>query len=92
MRRSPRRSTRSIPPAASPHVALTRRELEVQHLLAAGLTNTVIAESLFIDLRTIENHVVHIFAKLGVTTHDAAVDAAIAARLIPSPAAPVRSG
>lgn len=51
---------------------LTPRELEVLRLVAAGATNRAIGEALFISERTVERHVSHILAKLGVPTRAAA--------------------
>ena len=62
---------------------MTPRETEILRLLAAGMTDPAIAEALFISVRTVENHVAHILAKLGVRTRDAAVVAALAAGLVP---------
>jgi predicted ATPase/DNA-binding NarL/FixJ family response regulator len=45
---------------------LTRREREVAALIARGLTNRQIAETLFIAERTADTHVEHILAKLGL--------------------------
>jgi ATP/maltotriose-dependent transcriptional regulator MalT len=47
---------------------LTRREREVVGLVAAGRSNRVIAETLFIGERTVETHISHILAKLGFTS------------------------
>jgi DNA-binding CsgD family transcriptional regulator len=44
---------------------LSRRELEVAALVARGLTNKQIGETLFVSERTAENHVQHILVKLG---------------------------
>jgi DNA-binding CsgD family transcriptional regulator len=44
---------------------LTRRELEVLRLLAAGRTNTEIAEQLVLSVRTIESHRASLRRKLG---------------------------
>ena len=59
------------------HVAgLTARQAEVLELLAQGLTNTEIANDLFVSHRTIETHVSAVLMKLDVATRDAAVEAA----------------
>ena len=44
---------------------LSPRELEVARLVARGLTNKQIGETLFVSERTAENHVQHILLKLG---------------------------
>ena len=69
----------------SPGVVLTAREVEILRLLVAGQTNSAIAEALFLSVRTVENHVARISAKLGVRTRTAAATAAIAAGLVPPP-------
>jgi DNA-binding NarL/FixJ family response regulator len=48
--------------------ALSKREVEVLRLLAAGKTNRQTAEALFISERTVARHVSNIFDKLGVST------------------------
>ena len=53
--------------AAGRH-GLTQRELEVVSLVRDGCTNQQIAESLFVSIRTVETHLSHVFAKLGVTS------------------------
>jgi predicted ATPase/DNA-binding CsgD family transcriptional regulator len=45
---------------------LSSRELEVADLVAGGLTNREIAQRLIISTRTVESHVEHIKAKLGL--------------------------
>jgi DNA-binding NarL/FixJ family response regulator len=57
---------------AAPPDGLTRRELEVLVLLAAGKTNRGIAQDLFVSEKTVATHVGHIFTKLGVTSRSAA--------------------
>ncbi|MCW2892268.1 MAG: putative LuxR family transcriptional regulator, partial [Actinomycetia bacterium] len=44
---------------------LTRREIQVAHLLAEGLTNREIAQRLVISQRTAEGHVEHVLEKMG---------------------------
>lgn len=43
---------------------LTRREIEVFRLVARGLSNQVIADELFLSVRTVERHVGNIYQKL----------------------------
>jgi DNA-binding NarL/FixJ family response regulator len=45
---------------------LTPREVEVLALIATGMTNTEIAESLFISPHTVKNHVTNIYRKIDV--------------------------
>jgi DNA-binding CsgD family transcriptional regulator len=66
-------------PTAPSGGPFTARELEILHLLVTGLPDRAIAEALFLSVRTVENHVNHIFAKLHVRTRTAAASAAIAA-------------
>jgi DNA-binding NarL/FixJ family response regulator len=47
---------------------LTRREHEIAGLVARGLTNRQIGAALHISERTVESHVQHILAKLGLRT------------------------
>jgi LuxR family transcriptional regulator, maltose regulon positive regulatory protein len=47
--------------------ALSNRELEVLHLLAAGKQNQDIADELHMALNTVKKHATHIFEKLGAT-------------------------
>jgi LuxR family maltose regulon positive regulatory protein len=48
-------------------VALSERELEVLHLLAAGKQNQEIAQELYVTRDTVKKHVTHILDKLGAT-------------------------
>jgi DNA-binding NarL/FixJ family response regulator len=57
-------------PEAEP---LSRRELEVLGLVAAGSTNREAAARLFISEATVKSHLLHIYAKLGVGDRAAAV-------------------
>ncbi len=52
---------------------LSQRELEVLELVAAGTTNREAAARLFISEATVKTHLLHIYAKLGVTDRAAAV-------------------
>ena len=52
---------------------LTQREREVLDLLAQGLTNSAIADRLYVSEKTVRNHVSNIFTKLGVNDRGAAV-------------------
>jgi two-component system, NarL family, response regulator LiaR len=51
----------TLPPTADP---LTEREVEVLRLVAQGLTNDEIAQSLYLSERTVRTHVSHILDKL----------------------------
>jgi NarL family two-component system response regulator LiaR len=57
---------RGEPVGAGPSEPLSERESEVLRLLARGLTNKDIAQTLFLSVRTVEAHLRSIFAKLGV--------------------------
>jgi DNA-binding NarL/FixJ family response regulator len=48
--------------------SLTRRERDVVRLLARGLGDRDMAQHLFISVRTVQTHLSHIYAKLGVHT------------------------
>jgi len=65
-----------VPSSAGVSVGLTQRELDVLRLLIQRRTDKEIAESLFLGHRTIQSHVTHILAKLGVTNRrEAAMEA-----------------
>ena len=51
-----------------PSEQLTRREHELATLIAAGLSNTEIAEKLVLSKRTVEKHIANILAKLQLTS------------------------
>jgi DNA-binding NarL/FixJ family response regulator len=69
---------------------LSQRELEVLELVAAGNTNREAAARLFISEATVKTHLLHIYAKLGVTDRAAAVAAAFHLGLL-TPSKPDRS-
>jgi DNA-binding NarL/FixJ family response regulator len=52
---------------------LSHREVEVLELIAAGSTNREAAAKLFISEATVKTHLLHIYAKLGVSDRAAAV-------------------
>ncbi|MBO0819430.1 MAG: response regulator transcription factor [Nocardiopsaceae bacterium] len=52
---------------------LSQREREVLELVAAGTTNREAASRLFISEATVKTHLLHIYAKLGVSDRAAAV-------------------
>jgi DNA-binding CsgD family transcriptional regulator len=54
-----------LPAVTAAESPLSPRELEVARLVARGLTNKQIGETLFVSERTAENHVQHILVKLG---------------------------
>jgi DNA-binding CsgD family transcriptional regulator len=48
-------------------VELTRREREIASLAATGVSSAAIAERLVLSVRTVDNHLNHVYRKLGVT-------------------------
>ena len=60
------------PPSFSLANSLTAREVEVLRLVAQGLTDAQIAESLVISPRTVNAHLRSIYAKLNVSSRNAA--------------------
>jgi DNA-binding CsgD family transcriptional regulator len=51
---------------------LTARELQVLRLIADGSTTRAMSERLFISAKTADNHIQHIYTKIGVTNRAAA--------------------
>jgi DNA-binding NarL/FixJ family response regulator len=47
---------------------LTPRELAVAELAKSGMTNREIAAELLLSVKTVENHLSHVFAERGVTS------------------------
>jgi DNA-binding NarL/FixJ family response regulator len=66
-----------LPPSLPPKVALTAREAEILELLALGLSNTEIAQRLFLSEGTVRNYLSALFAKLGVSDRTQAVVTAL---------------
>ncbi len=69
---------------------LSQREFEVLELIAAGTTNREAAVRLFISEATVKTHLLHIYAKLGVSDRAAAVAEAFNRGLL-TPAKPEQS-
>ncbi len=63
-----RRRSRPAPKAIMGWDSLTSSELAVVRLAAEGLTNRQAGERLFVSRRTVETHLSHAFAKLGVSS------------------------
>jgi DNA-binding NarL/FixJ family response regulator len=61
---------------------LSKRELEVLALIAKGATNREAAAKLFISEATVKTHLLHLYAKLGVSDRAAAVATAFARGLL----------
>lgn len=60
--------------------SLTPTELEVVHLVAAGLTNPQIGARLFMSRSTVKTHLAHVFAKLNTANRTELATMAIAHR------------
>jgi DNA-binding CsgD family transcriptional regulator len=48
--------------------ALTASELRVVRLAAGGMTNSVIAQTLFVSTKTVEKHLGNAYGKLGISS------------------------
>ena len=80
-----RLATPAPPPPAPPdgsNGALTRREIEILHLIASGLNTKDTAERLHVSPATVRNHVQNILGKLGAHSRLEAVAYANRHRLI----------
>jgi DNA-binding NarL/FixJ family response regulator len=64
---------RVAPPASQELEQLTDREAEVLRFMAKGLSNTEIAETLYLSPTTIKSHVAGVLAKLGLRDRTQAV-------------------
>jgi DNA-binding CsgD family transcriptional regulator len=54
--------------------SLTPRQRQVCELAASGTANRVIAQQLFLSVKTVETHLATVYEKLGVETREALVD------------------
>jgi pimeloyl-ACP methyl ester carboxylesterase/DNA-binding CsgD family transcriptional regulator len=73
------------PPQAAPTadpLGLSRREIEVLRLVAAGKSNREIGETLTISTNTVDRHVSHILAKIGAANRAEAAAYAAKQRLL----------
>jgi DNA-binding NarL/FixJ family response regulator len=59
---------------------LSRREREIAGLLVRGMTNPEVAAALFIEEKTVKNHINRLFAKLSVSSRPAAIAALLGIR------------
>jgi DNA-binding NarL/FixJ family response regulator len=57
-------NSRAAPDDASPFPGLSARELEVLGLVAAGLNNQAIAQRLYLNPKTVRNHVSNVLTKI----------------------------
>lgn len=62
-----------VDPEAVRRYRLSRRELEIAEQIVLGHTNSEIAQHLFIEEKTVKNHINRLFAKVGATNRSAAV-------------------
>jgi DNA-binding CsgD family transcriptional regulator len=69
--------------AALARLGLSRREVEVLGWVTCGKTNREIAELLFVSPRTVQKHLEHVFAKLGVSRRAAAAARALEVSRLP---------
>ncbi|MDQ1436398.1 MAG: hypothetical protein QOK43_27 [Acidimicrobiaceae bacterium] len=76
------RGNPEVPPRRTP--TLTPRETDVLAGLVEGLATKAIASRLQMATKTVENHKIRIFDKLGVRTQAHAVTVAISSGLVPS--------
>jgi LuxR family maltose regulon positive regulatory protein len=82
---APEYGDRGVPPHTQPLIEpLSERELEVLQLIAEGLSNRQIAQSLFISPNTVRVHTSNIYGKLGVSSRTQAVAKAKGLGILPS--------
>lgn len=67
--------TPALAVAASVAVPLSSREREVAALAATGLASQEIADRLFLSIRTVDNHLAKVYAKLGVNKREQLAEA-----------------
>jgi LuxR family transcriptional regulator, maltose regulon positive regulatory protein len=87
LRRAFERTSSCAGPSTAMHAGLveplSRRELEVLHLLVVGKRNQEIADELVVALNTVKKHIHHIFDKLGASNRTEATARARELGLLP---------
>lgn len=78
-----------LPSGLAPRATLTARERDVLVAMTEGMSAKAIARHLGVAVKTIENHKIRIFDKLGVRTHAHAVSVAIGQGLLVAARTPV---
>lgn len=79
---APEIADRLISGPANPATRFSDREIQVLSLLAEGLTNRAIADSLFLTEATVKTHLVRLFRKLGTGSRAGAVSEAVRRGLV----------
>lgn len=74
----------SEPGEISDKLGISKRELEVLHLMALGHSNQEIADELFLSLNTVKTHSSNLYSKLDVKRRTQAVQKAKELGLIPA--------
>jgi ATP/maltotriose-dependent transcriptional regulator MalT len=64
-------------------LGITKRELEVLELIAAGLSNKEIADKLFVSPSTVKTHSSNLFTKLDAQRRTQAIQRAKELRILP---------
>ncbi|EAX48926.1 two component transcriptional regulator, LuxR family [Thermosinus carboxydivorans Nor1] len=72
----------AVQPARRGEERLTYRELEVLQLVAQGLSNSEIAQKLYLSEKTVKNHLTNIFRKINVTDRTQALIYAIRHKIV----------
>jgi len=65
------------------HANISKRELEILHWMALGLSNQEISDKVFLSVNTVKTHISNIFEKLGAKRRTEAVNKARELQIIP---------
>lgn len=68
-----------LDPERARALGLTRREAEILALVSRGLSDSALAQELYLSVRTVEKHLQHAYRKLGVASRRDAVARVLAA-------------